>query len=183
MLTDHKLSPCKRKLDVKFIPRSEEYGETRCVVFKQKEGESRNSFRQRRGFLRASTGSRKQRTRIQILSSENYVKSFFEEQRDYVLAEAQSEILKAESKVDTLDTCIREFQRQAHSHRSQIVGMKNLEESRPDFTKNWFNEKKHLSGISRRWMNGREPRDSELTNSLYVNREKVMLRYRSSHQR
>ena len=42
------LSLCKRKLDVKFISRSEEYRENRRVVFKQKQVESRNLFRQRR---------------------------------------------------------------------------------------------------------------------------------------
>ena len=38
-----------------------------------------------------------------------------------------------------------------------IVGMKNLEESRPDFTKNCFNEKKHFeilaSEVSMKWKN------------------------------
>ena len=38
-----------------------------------------------------------------------------EEQRDYLLAEAKSEILKQECKVDTLNLGIHEFQRQAHS--------------------------------------------------------------------
>ena len=47
------------------VPKST--GDTRCVVFKQKEIESRNTFRQRRMFLRTSTSSRKQRTSIQIL--------------------------------------------------------------------------------------------------------------------
>ena len=36
-----------------------EYGETRCVVFKQKEVESRSTFQQTRSFFRTSTGSRK----------------------------------------------------------------------------------------------------------------------------
>ena len=54
-----------------------------------------------------------------------------EEQREHLLAEAHSEILKQECKVDTLNTCIREFQRQAHSNR---LGMDDVnygyEESR-----------------------------------------------------
>ena len=52
--------------------------------------------------------------------------------------------MKQECKVDTLNTCIREIQRQAHSNRLEmdyVMGMKNLEESKPDFTKNWLNEK------------------------------------------
>ena len=52
--------------DVKFISSSEGHGETRCVVFKQKEVESRSIFRQRRF---SSTACGKQRTLIQILSS------------------------------------------------------------------------------------------------------------------
>ena len=42
------LSLWARKLDVQSISRSDEYGETRCVVFKQKEVESSNVFRQSR---------------------------------------------------------------------------------------------------------------------------------------
>ena len=37
-----------------------------------------------------------------------------------MLAEAKSEILKQKCKVDTLNTCIRELQRQAHSHRLEM---------------------------------------------------------------
>ena len=40
--------------------------------------------------------------------------------RDHLLAEAKYEILKQECKVDTLDTCVREFQRQAHSNRLEM---------------------------------------------------------------
>ena len=48
---------------------------------------------------------------------ENSAKSLLEDHRDHMLAEAKSEILKQECKVDSLNTCIRELQRQAHSHR------------------------------------------------------------------
>ena len=47
-------------------------------------------------------------------------RSVLEEQRDHLFAEAKSEILKQECKVDTLNTCIREFRRQAHSNRSEM---------------------------------------------------------------
>ena len=43
-----------------------------------------------------------------------------EEQRDHLLAEAKSEILEQECKVDLLSTCIRECQRQAHSNRLEM---------------------------------------------------------------
>ena len=48
---------------------------------------------------------------------ESSAKSLLEGHRDHMLAEAKSEILKQECKVDSLNTCIRELQRQAHSHR------------------------------------------------------------------
>ena len=54
-----------------------------------------------------------------------------EEQRDHLLAEAKSEILKQECKKDTLNTCIREFQRQAHSNRLEMDNVNDgYEESR-----------------------------------------------------
>ena len=54
-----------------------------------------------------------------------------EEQRDHLLAEVKSEILKQECKVDTLNTCIREFQRQAHPNRLEMDHVNHgYEESR-----------------------------------------------------
>ena len=54
-----------------------------------------------------------------------------EEQRDHLLAEAKSEILKQECKVYLLNTSIREFQRQSHSNRLEIVyASHGYEESR-----------------------------------------------------
>ena len=52
--------------------------------------------------------------------TEKFFKSFFEERKDFLLAEAKSEILKQECKVDSLNTCIREFQRPIHSHRLEL---------------------------------------------------------------
>ena len=51
---------------------------------------------------------------------EEAARTVLEEHRDHPLAETKSEILKQECKVDTLNTCIREFQRQAHSHRLEL---------------------------------------------------------------
>ena len=39
-----------------------------------------------------------------------------------MLAEAQSEFMKQDYKVDSLDTCTRELQRQAHSQRLELDG-------------------------------------------------------------
>ena len=48
--------------------------------------------------------------------SEEAARLVLEEQRDHLLAAATSEFLKQECKVDTLNTCILDFQRQAHSN-------------------------------------------------------------------
>ena len=46
-----------------------------------------------------------------------------------------------------------------------MVGMKNLEDSKPCFTKNWLNEKKHFEKLASE-VSMREFRKCELTNSL-----------------
>ena len=59
---------------------------------------------------------------FRISHPENSVKSLFEGHRDHMLVEAKSEIMMQECTVDTLNTCIRELQRQAHSHRLELDG-------------------------------------------------------------
>ena len=50
-----------------------------------------------------------------------------------MLAEANSEIRKQECKVDSLDTCIRELQRQTHSQRLELDDANcGYEESKSD---------------------------------------------------
>ena len=56
----------------------------------------------------------KDETFFRFSDLEEAARLVLEEQRDHLLAEAKSEILKQECKVDTLNTCFREFQRQAH---------------------------------------------------------------------
>ena len=64
------------------------------------------------------------------------------------------------------------------------MGMKNHEESRPGFTKNWPNEKKLFeklaSEVSMKWKNRRELKRCELTNSPGTNWEKVTPVHKSS---
>ena len=50
----------------------------------------------------------------------NSAKSLLDGNRDHVLAEAKSELMKQECKVDSLNTCIRDLQRQAHSQRLEF---------------------------------------------------------------
>ena len=58
-----------------------------------------------------------------------------------MLAGARSELMKQECKVDTLNTCIRELQREISSQRLEledaIADVKNLEESKFEYRKNW----------------------------------------------
>ena len=88
------------------------------------------------------------------------MKSILEGHRDHMLAEAKSEILKQECKVDSLLTCIRKFQGQAHFNRLEMDNVNcGYEECRrePDSTKNWLYEKKTfeilVSGQSMKWKN------------------------------
>ena len=83
------------------------------------------------------------------------------EQRDLQLAEAESEILKQECKVDTLNTCIREFQRQTHSNRLELDSVNcGYEKSRREQAR--LHEE--LA-----WKNCKEVRKCELTNSPDTN--------------
>ena len=47
-------------------------------------------------------------------------KSLLDGNRDQLLAVARSELMKEEYKVESLNTCIREFQRQTHSQRLEL---------------------------------------------------------------
>ena len=51
---------------------------------------------------------------------EEAARTVLEEQRDHLLAEAKSEVLKQECRADFLDCSFRELQRQAHSSRTEI---------------------------------------------------------------
>ena len=83
---------------------------------------------------------------------ENAARLALEEQRDHLLAEAKSEVLKQECRTDVIGCCICELQRQIHSIvwklNMQIMDMKNLEESSPGFTKSWRNERKHFEKLT-----------------------------------
>ena len=47
-------------------------------------------------------------------------KSLLDGNRDHLLAEARSELMKQEKKVESLNTCIVELQRQSHSQRLEL---------------------------------------------------------------
>ena len=91
------------------------------LLLSHKRKSSQDTFSDRDG---TSSGRRpfqgKDESLFRFSDPEEAARLVLEEQRDYLLAEAKSEILKQECKVDTLNTCIREFQRQAHSHRLEL---------------------------------------------------------------
>ena len=73
---------------------------------------------------------------------ENSAKSLPDYNRDHTLAEARSELMKQECKVDSLNTCIREHQRQSNSQRLELEDAHfGYEESRREQVsttrKNW----------------------------------------------
>ena len=51
---------------------------------------------------------------------EDSMKSFLEEHKDYMLAEAKSEVRKQEWRADVLDSSVRDLQRQLDSNRLEI---------------------------------------------------------------
>ena len=59
--------------------------------------------------------------RSRLSESENAARRALEEQRDHLLAEAKSEVLKQECRADFLNCCIRELQRQIYSNRLEIA--------------------------------------------------------------
>ena len=68
---------------------------------------------------------------FRISDLEEAARTVLEEQIDHQRAGAKSEILKQECKIDALNTCIREFQRQTHSDRLELDSVNcGYEESR-----------------------------------------------------
>ena len=101
--------------------------------------------------------------------------------------EAKSEILKQECKVDALDTCIREFQRQAHSNRLEMdsvhCGYAESQREQARLHEESVQREKALRETRIRTIHGmeelkkaQEMRFNEF--SVQIER-KVMLRYRS----
>ena len=111
---------CKRKLGVKFISSSEEYGETVALISSKRKS-SQEGFSDREDFsseLQLVLGNNEPLFRFSNLESS--IKSFFEEHEDYMLAEATSELRKQECRTDFLDSSVRDLQRQLGSNRLEI---------------------------------------------------------------
>ena len=82
-----------------------------AAMFPHKRKSSQDTFFDREGISSGhQTVQGKGETFVRFSCPEETVSVALEQQRDHQLAEAKSEILKQECKVDTVDTCIREFQ-------------------------------------------------------------------------
>ena len=104
-------------------------------MFSNKTGRIKKRFPIEKNFSRTSTGSRKQRTSIQILQSGNSMKSFLEEHKDYML---RCDSKNAEQSFSTVLFVISRDNPIPIVWKSivPIKAVKNLEKSRPDFMKN-----------------------------------------------
>ena len=89
-----------------------------AAMFSHKRKSSQETLSDRKGI---SSGHQpvqgKDETLFRFSDPEEASRLVLEEPRDHLLTVAKSEILKQECRVDTLNTCIREFQRQTHSNR------------------------------------------------------------------
>ena len=108
------------------------YGKTQCpvhltfvkvetcrIVLTQKSGQDTISHKE--GVSSGhQTVQGKGDTFVTFSNPEDAARLVLEEQRDHQLAEPKSELLKQECEVDVLNTCIREFQRKAHSNRLEM---------------------------------------------------------------
>ena len=62
---------------------------------------------------------------LKIANRVNFAKSLLDGNRDHMLVEARSELMKQECKVDSLNTCIRELQQQTYSQRPELEDAQN----------------------------------------------------------
>ena len=91
-------------------------GRRPAAVFSHKRKSNQESHSDREGISLAPRAVRGENKALSKLSgSENASRPVLEEQRDHLLAEAKSEVLKQEGRTDFLDCPIRELQRQIHS--------------------------------------------------------------------
>ena len=179
------LSLLQRKLSVKFISLPRKCRETSRSILTRKKVESRDTFRQRRHFLRTSTSSRKRRSSIQTLWIRTCCETSTRRTKRSSVRRGKNGSI--ETRVwSRLSWLFYSWTWKTNSCQSYgdwsktISNMKLLEESRPDSTKNWHSEKEHFGKlvleIFTRWKNWKELR----TNAPGKNWEKVMRLYKNS---
>ena len=116
--TDHEFITLTEKTPCKFISFPSRCGEF-AAVFSCKTKSSQESHSDRNGVPLHIESSRRKWSLITLSESENDKILIVEEQRDHLLSEARSEVLKQECRADFLDCSMRELQRQIHSSRTE----------------------------------------------------------------
>ena len=142
----------QRKLCVKFTSFPSKCRETCSCVLTLKKVESRISLRQRRYFLRTSSSSRRKWSSVQTLWIGKCCEiNSWRTKRSSTL---RGKIWSTEARMQV--RCSRLFYSwtsKTNSFQSSggltilTLEMKHLEESRPDFTKNWHSEKGHFEKL------------------------------------
>ena len=69
---------------------------------------------------------------IRFSNPANVAKSILDGNKDHLLAKARSELMKQEHKLESLNTCISEFQQQTYAQRLMKLEEKRAQELRVD---------------------------------------------------
>ena len=110
----------REKLDVHFISRSDKYRET-CRIFSSQSRLNQATFSDGDDFsLRHQQVFGSNEPFIRFSNPANEATSLLDGNRDHLPAEARSEIMKQEYKVESLNTCIHELQQQAYAQRLEL---------------------------------------------------------------
>ena len=119
--TDHEFVTPSEKTQCQVHLTPEKVQGNLAAVFSLKRKSSQETLSDREGIsLGHQPVQGKDETLLGFSVPEEAARLVLEEQRDHPLAEAKTEILKQECKDDTLNICIREFRRQAHSNRLEM---------------------------------------------------------------
>ena len=163
-------SPEKRKLDVKFVSRTESMWETRCNVFIREQG----------------TRKPTQEFYFKHADPLNLGRSLLEGNEDLLLSQASSDLTKQEHQVGSLNNCISELQQQAYAQRLELQDARWIStRTSSSIWKTYLWRKKFSellrSEVCTKWEKRRELKNYELSKSQCKNKEKIITRhYRSS---
>ena len=91
------------------------------ALFSSKNRLNQETFSDREDFpFRTSTGFGSSEPFFRFSNPANVAKSLLDGNRDHLLAEARSELMKQEYNVESLNTCIRELQQQTYAQRLEL---------------------------------------------------------------
>ena len=116
---------------------------------------------------------------LDLLTRQMLGNHFLMGNKDHLLNQARSELVKQKHQVGSLDSCINELQHQAYAQtlvvQDALHGILNLDENKFDYKKNYLWRKKRSeilkSEVCTKWKKWRELKNYESTTSLYKNWE------------